>query len=87
MPSKAHGRSTSGSEVTGVGRDGFWLIHDDCEYFVPFTAYPVFRSATVEQIFSMEEIAPGQLRWEPLDADIELEALAHPERFPLKYVD
>ena len=33
----------------------------------------------------MEEIAPGQFRWESLDADIELEAMACPERFPLKF--
>jgi hypothetical protein len=87
MPSRARGKNISGSEVTGVSRDGFWVIRNDCEYFVPFDAYPVFRSATVEQIFSMEEIAPGQLRWEFLDADVEVEALAHPERFPLKYID
>ena len=87
MPSRAHGKSISGSEVTEVSRYGFWVINNDLEYFVPFDAYPVFRIATVEQIFSMEEIAPGQLRWESLDADIEVEALAHPERFPLKYTD
>ncbi len=87
MSSRSHGKRISVSEVTGVGRDGFWLIHHDCEYFVSFGNYPVFRHATVEQIFEMEEIAPGQLRWESLDADIEVEALANPERFPLKYVE
>jgi hypothetical protein len=80
-----HGKRISASEVTGVGRDGFWLICRDCEYFVSFSDYPAFRHATVEQIFEMEEIAPGQLRWESLDVDIEVEALAHPERFSLKY--
>ena len=28
-------------------------------------------------------IAPGQLRWESLDIDVELEALSAPERYPL----
>ena len=87
MPSKAHGKRTYASEVTGVGRDGFWLIHHDCEFFASYSDYPIFRHATVEQIFAIEEIGPGQLRWEALDADIEVEALANPERFPLKYVD
>lgn len=85
MSSELHGKSILGSEVTSVGRDGFWLMSHDREYFVPFSNYPVFRRATVEEIFTMEEIAPGQLRWESLDADIEVEALAHPERFPLKF--
>ena len=86
MSSGLHGRNILGSEVTAVGRDGFWLIRDDQEYFVPFSSYPVFRRATVEEIFGMEEIVPGQFRWESLDTDIELEALTHPERFPLKFI-
>ena len=85
MSSEPHGRNILGSEVTAVGRDGFWLICHDREYFVPFNNYPAFRQATVQEIFAMEEIAPGQIRWESLDADIELEALAHPERFPQKF--
>ena len=80
------GASISISEVTSIGRYGFWLICQDMEFFVPFSDYPVFKTATIDQVYAMEEIAPGQLRWESLDADIELEALDHPERFPLKYV-
>ncbi len=85
MLSKKRGKNISASEVTAVGRDGFWLINQDREFFVPFNDYPVFRKATVEQIYCIEEIAPGQLRWESLDADIELEALETPERYPLKF--
>ena len=86
MFSQKLGASISPSEVTAIGRFGFWLICLDTEYVVPFDAYPVFRTATIEQIYAMEEIAPGQLRWEALDADLELEALKYPEKFPLKYV-
>lgn len=85
MLSKKRGRAIYASEVTAIGRDGFWLISDDQEFFVPYQDYQVFRRATVEQIFAMHEIAPGQLRWETLDADIEIDALKHPERFPLKF--
>jgi hypothetical protein len=85
MLSKKRGKNIYASEVTAVGRDGFWFINQDCEFFVPFNDYPAFRKATVEQIYSMEEIAPGQLRWESLDADIELDALENPERYPLKF--
>jgi hypothetical protein len=85
MNLKKRGKHIYASEVTAVGRDGFWFISHDKEYFVPFSNYPVFRQATVEQIYCMEEIAPGQLRWESLDADIELAALESPERYPLKF--
>ena len=82
---KKRGKYIYASEVTAVGRDGFWLINQDQEFFVPFNDYPVFRKATVEQIYNMDEIGPGQLRWESLDADIELDALENPERYPLKF--
>jgi hypothetical protein len=85
MLSETHGRNIFTSEVTAIGRDGFWLISDDKEFFVPYENYPAFRRATVEQIYSVREIAPGQFYWEELDIDIEIEALAHPERFPLRF--
>lgn len=85
MLSKKRGKNIYANEVTAVGRDGFWLINEELEFFVPFADYPIFRHATVEQIYNMEEIAPGQLRWESLDVDIELDALENPERYPLKF--
>ena len=85
MLSETRGTTTYASEVTSVGRDGFWLISSDREYFVSYQDYPVFKRATIEQFYEMQEIAPGQLRWESLDVDIEIEALEHPERFPLKF--
>jgi hypothetical protein len=85
MLSKKRGKNICASEVSAVGRDGFWLISHDMEFFVPFRNYPAFRHATVEQIYCMEEIAPGQLRWEALDVDIELAALETPEHYPLKF--
>ena len=40
MLSKKHGKNILASEVTAVGRDGFWLINQDMEFFVPFADYP-----------------------------------------------
>jgi len=55
------------------------------EYFIPFSDYPFFRSASVEDVFRVRLFPPSQLHWEKLDIDIELEALEHPEAFPLVY--
>ncbi len=87
MSSLTHGIGTSVSEVTNIGPHGFWLLVDDKEYFVPFQDYPVFRSATVGQIYAVERIAPDQFYWPDLDADVELTALARPEAYPLVYRD
>jgi len=64
--------------------NGFWLLTNDGEFFVSFEQYPVFRKATVEQIFNFRE-SFGDFHWDELDIDIELDALKHPEQYPLKF--
>ncbi len=79
------GVNISHSEVTGISAIGFWLLVDNREYFVPFNDYPVFKRATITQIYSIQRLSPTQFYWPELDADIELEALKHPESFPLVF--
>ena len=78
---------TSCSEVTNISAVGFWLLVDDGEYFVPFDDHPAFQKATVAQIYTMQQLSPTQFYWPELDIDIELEALEHPERYPLTFRD
>lgn len=85
MGLKTHGRSILDNEVTNIGEDGFWMLYDNKEYFISFEDYPVFRDATVKDIYSMKVITPGQLRWECLDCDIEIRALKNPYEYPLVY--
>jgi hypothetical protein len=70
---------------TIVAHLGFWLLADDQEYFVPFSDYPVFNRATVAQIYAIQRLGPRQFHWPQLDADIELDALEHRERYPLQF--
>jgi hypothetical protein len=83
MSSAEHGTNTSVNEVTSIERFGFWVIVDDGEYFIPFSEYPVFKKANVEQLFLVQRLSPDQLHWPALDADVELDALKEPDRFPL----
>ncbi len=83
MSSEKRGMPTLGNEVTNIASTGFWLLAEDAEYFVPFTDYPAFKQATVEQIFKIEQLGPRQFHWPELDIDIELDALEHPENYPL----
>ncbi len=66
---------------------GFWLLVDDHEYFVLFKDYPAFTCATIAQIFDIQKLAPGQFYWPALDVDMELDALEHPEQYPLEWKD
>ena len=72
-------------QVTAIEPLGLWLLVGQMEYFVPFSDYPGLGTATLDQIFAVQLIAPDQLRWEALDIDIELEALAEPEHYPLAW--
>ncbi|MEK7311598.1 MAG: DUF2442 domain-containing protein [Chloroflexota bacterium] len=85
MASSQPGDATSVSEVTNITAHGFWLLVDDREYFVPFADYPVFKTATVAQIYAVQRISPTQFHWPELDEDIELGALEKPEAYPLKF--
>jgi len=85
MNSSPTGTNILSSEVTNVESIGFWVLVGDKEYFVPYEAYPGFTGATVEQIFNLKTQGPGQLYWPDLDIDIEVEALALPDKYPLKY--
>ena len=72
------------SQITNIERAGFWLLVENEELFVPFDRYPDFRHATVEEIYNFKHV-DEDFHWPDLDIDIDLEALRHPERFPLIY--
>ncbi len=77
----------SHSEVMAISAAGFWMLVDDKEYFVSFDDYPVFWEATVAQIYAVQRLSPTQFHWPELDADVELQALEHPEQYPLAFRD
>jgi len=85
MGSSQPGTDVSRSEVTNIEPLGFWILVDDKEYFVHFADYPVFQTASLQQIFRMQRLSPTQLYWPELDADIEIDALEHPEHYPLVF--
>ncbi|MBU1664567.1 MAG: DUF2442 domain-containing protein [Gammaproteobacteria bacterium] len=70
-------------EVSGVTRNGFWLLLDDEELFVPFADFPWFRGATVASLFQVERPQPHHLYWPELDVDLAVESIRHPDDFPL----
>lgn len=77
------GSATSAAEVTNISAHGFWLLLDERELFVPFEEFPWFKQAPVEAILRLERPAPGHLNWPALDVDLGVDAIEHPERYPL----
>ncbi len=83
MKSALRGKTISTVDVGNVARDGFCLLVDERELFVPFKLFPWFADATIRQIATVERPSPHHLRWPDLDVDLALASIEHPERFPL----
>jgi hypothetical protein len=83
MKSALRGKTISTVEVSKVARDGFCLLVDERELFVPFKLFPWFADATIRQIAAVERPSHHHLRWPDLDVDLALASIEHPERFPL----
>ncbi len=77
------GKDTSGTEVTNISKHGFWLLVADEELFVPFKEFPWFKEASVSEILNVECLQSRHLHWPDLDADLDVESIRHPEKFPL----
>ena len=73
------------AEITHISPFGFWILCDDTEYFVDFVEYPLFKSATIQQILDFTTDFFGDFHWPLLDIDIERDSLMHPENYPLQY--
>ena len=83
MTSVRRGGRTSKVEVTNVSRQGFRLLLEDRELFVPFAGFPWFRDASIGQILDVERPGAGHLYWPQLDVDLAVESIEHPERYPI----
>jgi hypothetical protein len=75
----------SAARVTSVSEHGLLLHAERRTLFLPYTEFPWFSSAPIAAICNVQEPVPGHLYWPDLDIDLEIEAIEHPERFPLKY--
>jgi hypothetical protein len=83
MNSAALGPNTLVAEVTNVSRHGFWLLLGQEELFIPFSDFPWFASASIEELVNVEWPSPEHLYWPVIDVDLSVESIRHPERFPL----
>jgi len=71
------------SDGVAIGSRGF--VVDAKEYFLPYSDFPWFREARVEQILDVVLLHGNHLLWPQLDVDLCLDALAESETFPLVY--
>lgn len=77
------GTSTFQVEVSNISRHGFWLLAGNEELFLPFEHFPWYRSATIEQISTVERPTADHLYWPLLDIDLSIQSIRDPASFPL----
>lgn len=80
----AHGSNILAAEVTHISSHGIWLLSNDQELYLPYAEFPWFKDQPVKAIIHVEEPLPGHFYWPDIDVDLTIEAIEHPERFPLK---
>lgn len=74
---------TLGAEVTNVSKHCFWLLLGDEELAVPFSEFPWFKKATIEQLADVQRPTEDHLYWPQLDVDLAIRSVRNPESFPL----
>ena len=70
-------------EVTHVSSHGLWLLLGDEELSVPFSEFPWFKKATIEQLSDVQRPTANHLYWPQLDVDLAVESIRTPSAFPL----
>ena len=73
-------------EINIVSKEGFWILVNKQEFFLPFSEHPWFAKATVEQIYDVKQLSENHLHWPILDVDLEVESLKNPAAYPLKFL-
>ena len=85
MKSSVLGKSTSQAEVQDISKHGIWLFVKGQEFLLPFRDYPWFKDAKISSVYNVKLLHRSHLYWPDLDVDLEIEALQHPEQYPLTY--
>jgi len=78
------GTTTLEVEVTNVSGHCVWMLIDDEELALPYSEFPWFQAATIQQILNVLRPTSYHLCWPDLDVDLSVESIRHPERFPLR---
>ena len=85
MKSDSPGTNTSEIEVTNISLRGFWILVKEKEYFLPFTSFPWFRQAKLDDILNVELFKNCHLYWPTLDIDLTLDIIENPDKYPLVF--
>ena len=80
--SKSNISSTS-VDVLMINDRGVMLSVQGQDYFLSYNRVPWMRDATINEVLDVQMSGKNAIEWPKLEIDLEVEALRHPERYPL----
>jgi hypothetical protein len=60
------------------------MLIDDEGLALPYSEFPWYKAATIQQILNVLRPKADHLYWPDLNVDLSLESIRHPEIFPLR---
>ncbi|MEY4505232.1 MAG: hypothetical protein RL154_1529 [Pseudomonadota bacterium] len=69
-------------EVLNISKNGFWLLANNSELFLPFTKFPWFKNATIDELLDVKEVSKEHFYWDKLDIDLTTDIIQNPDSFP-----
>ncbi len=78
------GTTTLGAEFINVSGHCVWMLLGDEELALPYSEFPLFKAATIQQILNVLRPTADHLFWPDLDIDLSVESVRHPGKFPLR---
>jgi hypothetical protein len=84
MRSLQNGRTTHPVSIGDMSPRGFYLLLGKRKLFLSFAQFPWFREFTLRELTGVRRPSPQHLRWPEFDIDLDVDAIEHPERYPLR---
>ncbi len=78
------GKTTLRAAVTNVSSHCLWMLIDEEELALPYSEFPWFKAATIQQIMNVLRPTADHLYWPDLDVDVSVESIRNPAQFPLR---
>ncbi|MGC4128618.1 MAG: DUF2442 domain-containing protein [Bergeyella sp.] len=79
---KKNGENTLVKVLT-ITANGILISIPEGDFFLPFSEYPWFKNARVDEILEVEMEGDDAIRWGKLDIDLEIESILNPQNYPL----
>jgi hypothetical protein len=69
--------------VLTITANGILISIPEGDFFLPYSDYPWFKTATIDDVLDVEMEDNHAIRWDKLDVDLEIDSILHPEKYPV----